>query len=192
MSVHVDLARMTAKAGLCLLFLANVGARTAHAEPVLTSHTIQVEHIVMVSQKSFEAVRAALGKAIPQLDTSYVGFLVKGDGAGAKEKLENGPPLSFFSTRNPGRLLQIAGQAHKAIQYEIGNPFTASKMTRHQLSAALYAPLRVLLYENADGHAVFEYDLPSSLFGQFGDEEVTAVARDLDKTLENALRQAAE
>jgi hypothetical protein len=60
-------------------------------------------------------------------------------------------------------------------------------MTRHQLPAALYAPLRVLLYENEAGRAVFEYDRPSSLFGQFGDERVTAVGRELDASLERVL-----
>jgi hypothetical protein len=64
-------------------------------------------------------------------------------------------------------------------------------MTRHKLPAALYAPLRVLLYENKAGRAVFEYDRPSSLFGQFGDERVTAVGRELDASLERVLVQAA-
>ena len=36
-----------------------------------------------------------------------------------------------------------------------------------------------------------EYDLPSSLFGQFGDNRVTAVGRELDMELEEALEVAA-
>jgi len=65
-------------------------------------------------------------------------------------------------------------------------------MTRHRLAAGLYAPLRVFLYEDEKGNAVFEYDQPSSLFGQFDDEQVSVVARGLDAALEHALRQAAE
>lgn len=42
-------------------------------------------------------------------------------------------------------------------------------MTRHRLAAALYEPLRVVLFEDEDGRAVVEYDKPSSLFGQFED-----------------------
>jgi len=41
--------------------------------------------------------------------------------------------------------LAVAGLTRQSIQYDIGNPLTASKMTRHQLSAGLYAPIRVLL-----------------------------------------------
>src|SRR5262249_15391596 len=67
-----------------------------------------------------------------------------------------------------------------------------SLMTRHQLAAALYAPIRVVLYEDDVGHGVFEYDQPSTTFGQFGDERVSAVARGLDAALERALLGAAE
>ena len=84
----------------------------------------------------------------------------------------------------------MGSKTRKAVQYEIGNPLTATRMTRHRMAAALYAPLRVLLYENETGRAVFEYDGPSSLFGQFGDERVTAVARELDASLERALLKA--
>lgn len=63
----------------------------------------------------------------------------------------------------------------QALQYEIGNPLTASKMTCHRLATALYAPLRVALYEDEQGRGVFECDRPSSFFGQFGGERVTAI-----------------
>jgi hypothetical protein len=89
-------------------------------------------------------------------------------------------------------LLKIAGKARNALQYDIGNPVTASLMTRHRLAAALYAPIRVVLYENDAGHGVFEYDQPSTTFGQFGDERVAAVARGLDAALARALVGAAE
>jgi hypothetical protein len=64
-------------------------------------------------------------------------------------------------------------------------------MTRHQLAAAIYAPYRVVLYENEEGHAVFEYDKPSSLFGQFGDERVTMIALELDAAIGRALQRVA-
>ena len=89
-------------------------------------------------------------------------------------------------------LLQVVGRPRKALQYEIGNSHTATKMTRHRLPAGLYAPLRVFLYEDEKGNSVFEYDKPSSLFGQFDDEQVSLVARGLDVELERALRRAAE
>jgi uncharacterized protein (DUF302 family) len=159
--------------------------------PVIMERTIQVEHVMIKSRKPFAEVRAALESLVPQLDTLIFVLLQRGESERARTDLEGGPELSIFSSRDHGALLQITGQSRKALQYDIGNPLTASRMTRHQLSASLYAPLRVVLYENEAGHATFEYDRPSSLLGQFGDERVTAVARELDANLERVLVKAA-
>ena len=155
-------------------------------------HTIEVEHIRIESAKSFADVRAALERNVPQLDPTLLKVLAFGDGERANREKEQGPELFIFQVRDHGVLLAIAGKARNALQYEIGNPLTATLMTRHRLSAALYAPIRVVLYENDAGHGVFEYDQPSTTFGQFGDERVTAVARGLDAALERALLAAAE
>ena len=160
-------------------------------DPVIIPRTIQVEHIKIESRRSFSEVKAALESLVPQLDARIFVLLQYGESDRARKELERGPELSIFNTRDHGGLLQITGQPRKALQYAIGNPLTATRMTQRQLPAALYAPLRVVLYENEAGHAVFEYDRPSSLFGQFGDERVTAVARELDASLERVLVKAA-
>ncbi|WP_246715864.1 DUF302 domain-containing protein [Bradyrhizobium elkanii] len=36
-------------------------------------------------------------------------------------------------------------------------------MTQHELAAALYAPLRIVVYEYESGAATIEYDRPSEL-----------------------------
>ena len=158
----------------------------------VTSRTIPVEHIRISSQQPFAEVRRKLEDSVPQLDPSIAEALSRGDQKRAQDYDQNGPKLSIFLARKHGALLQIAGGKRNAVQYEIGNPLTATKMTRHQLPAALYAPLRVVLFEDEQGRGVFEYDKPSSFFGQFGDERVTEVGRYLDAALEAALRNAAE
>ena len=159
-------------------------------DPVTTQRRIQIEHVRIEAAKPFEAVKAALEELVPPLDPTILEALRQGDIERAKEARQRGPDLAIFSARDHGGLLRIAGLARKAAQYEIGNPLTATRMTQHDLPASLYAPLRVVLYESEAGHAVFEYDRPSSLFGQFGDERVTAVARELDASLERVLAQA--
>jgi hypothetical protein len=159
--------------------------------PETVRRPIQVEHVAIEATKSFEAVKAALEALVPPLDPAISEALRRGDIVRANEALYRGPELAIFSARDHGGLLRTAGLVRKTVQYEIGNPLTATEMTRHQLPAALYAPLRVLLYENEAGRAVFEYDRPSSLFGQFGDERVTAVGRELDAKLESVLVKAA-
>jgi uncharacterized protein (DUF302 family) len=151
---------------------------------------VQIEHFRIEAAKPFEAVKAALEDLVPPLDPAIPEALRQGAIGRAREALQRGPELAIFSARDHGGLLRIAGLARNAVQYEIGNPLTATRMTQHQLPASLYAPLRVVLYENEAGHAVFEYDRPSSLFSQFEDERVTAVARELDASLERVLAQA--
>jgi uncharacterized protein (DUF302 family) len=63
-------------------------------------------------------------------------------------------------------------------------------MTRHNLAAGLYAPLRLLLYDNDHGKTCLEYDRPSSLFGQFNDQRIAAVAATLDQKMEKLVAQA--
>jgi hypothetical protein len=175
--------------------LAPMNAQSAESlqeKQTMTKQTIAVEHIRIESARSFADVRAALERSVPRLDPGLAKALDDGDVERANLEKKEGPELSIFQVRDHGALLKIAGKARNALQYDIGNPVTASLMTRHQLAAALYAPIRVVLYENDAGHGVFEYDQPSTTFGQFGDEQVTVVARGLDAALERALLGAAE
>ena len=96
----------------------------------------------------------------------------------------------LFATHNHGALLRLAGQRRKAVQYVLGNHLFALQMTQHDIRASLYAPLRVLLYETDDGTTCVEYDKPSSLFGQFGDERIDKVAAGLDQKLEELVATA--
>jgi hypothetical protein len=68
---------------------------------------------------------------VPRLDDGVFKLLRDGKSDQALRELEAGPALSIFGFRDHGALLQIAGLKRKAIQYDIGNPLTASKMTRH-------------------------------------------------------------
>jgi uncharacterized protein (DUF302 family) len=177
---------------MALVPMSAQSAESPQEKPTMTKQTIAVEHIRIVSAKSFADVRAALERSVPHLDPGLVKALDNGDVQRADREMKEGPELSIFLVRDHGALLKIADKTRNALQYDIGNPVTASLMTRHRLPAALYAPIRVVLYENDTGHGVFEYDQPSTTFGQFGDERVTAVARGLDAALERALSGAAE
>ena len=180
----------------CLCALTTpLGAQSAgplNGNPIMEKHTIGVEHIRIESTKAFADVRASLEKSLPRLDPSLLRALSEADLERVSREKHGGPALSIFQVRDHGVLLRSAGQSRNALQYDIGNPITASLMTRHQLAAALYAPIRVVLYENDAGHGVFEYDQPSTTFGQFGDGQVTAIARGLDAELARALVTAAQ
>jgi uncharacterized protein (DUF302 family) len=123
----------------------------------------------------------------------YKSLAVGGDAEEARAKIEAmaGPSgFMLFGTNDHGSLLRIAGQQRKAVQYVVGNPLFALQMTQHDIRASLYAPLRVLLYQNEEGKTCLEYDRPSSLFGQFRQAEITAVAAMLDHKLEGLVSAA--
>jgi len=159
---------------------------------IFSETTIAVQHVKIVLARSFEKAREAFESIVPPFDAEIIVMLRNGEVDGARQRLERGPELAIFQTRDHGGVLKIAGLARKALQYDVGNPLTASKMTRHQLAAAIYAPFRVVLYENERGQAVFEYDKPSTLFGQFGDDRVTMVALGLDAAIGRALQRVAD
>ncbi|GAA4492519.1 DUF302 domain-containing protein [Gluconacetobacter tumulicola] len=157
----------------------------------VTSQSIAVDHIRIVCRKAFDQVRAALAAELPELDAQIIPALASGDRTTIEDYEKRGPKLFIFLERNHGALLKSTAEKRNAVQYEIGNPITAATMTCHQLGASLYAPLRVALYEMENGEAVFEYDRPSSLFGQFHDERVRQVGLYLDRELEAVLLRAA-
>lgn len=158
---------------------------------IYETKTIAIEHATVHSKKPFDAVKTKLERTITRIDDGIFTLLRYGEGVRALRELEALPTLSIFGFRDHGALLQIAGLKRRAIQYDIGNPLTASKMSRHRLSTGLYAPIRVLLREDESGAVAFEYDRPVTTFGQFGNEQVDLVARQLDADLRTALEDAA-
>lgn len=194
-----DLLKMAAAAALSIASVGKARGRLklemsreiAMASFEVSATTIHVEHVTISSRKSFESVKAELELLVPRIDDGIFVLLRYGEAERARRELEKGPTLSIFGFRDHGALLKIYGLDRKAIQYDIGNPLTASEMTRHQLSAALYAPIRVLLRETVGGEVAFEYDRPKSVFGQFKDAGVNAVAEKLDRDLQAVLQKTA-
>jgi uncharacterized protein (DUF302 family) len=137
-----------------------------------------------------EGIERQLGRFDPDVDQSLA---AGGDPEAARARVEamvGSSGFMLFGKRHHGSLLRIVGERRKAVQYVVGNPLFALQMTRQDIRASLYAPLRVLLYENEEGKACLEYDKPSSLFGQFGNAEVTAVATMLDQKMEALVTEA--
>ena len=156
---------------------------------------IMIEHVHVKTEKPFAEVAAALEARMGKFDPSVYDELRNGaDPEAVRKRLEQmaGPSgIMLFRTSDHGALLRLVGQEKKrAVQYLVGNPLFAIQMTQHDIRAGLYAPLRVLLYEDEEGKTCVEYDKPSSLFGQFGNEEVITVAAMLDRKLEQMVADA--
>ena len=163
----------------------NIPNSAAVCGSIVQREAIVVEHIRIDSIRRYDEVRAAL-EALPQFDNRIRGLLRDGEIDHVRSELQaiqGDAHLVIFSIAAHGDWLQIVSGKRKAAQYVIGNVLVSTQMTRHRLAAGLYAPLRVMLYENDEGTATIEYDRPSTLFGQYGDERVTAVAKELDREI---------
>jgi uncharacterized protein (DUF302 family) len=107
-------------------------------------------------------------------------------------------PLDFslFQKLDHGAVLRGLGLGStQATCYVFGNALIAAEMTRHDVRAGLYVPLRLLVRESAANGVLVTYDLPSALMAQFKCAEVDAVARSLDekvqRLLDETIKQAA-
>jgi uncharacterized protein (DUF302 family) len=155
---------------------------------------VTIEHIHVETEKPFAEVTAALEARMGKFDPTVYEELRSGaDPEAVRTRLEGMAGSSgfmLFRTSDHGALLRLAGQTRKAVQYLLGNPLFAVQMTQHDIRAGLYAPLRVLVYEDEGRKTCVEYDRPSTLFGQFGNAKVTEVAALLDRKLEQLVAEA--
>ncbi len=171
------------------------GVQSPGGNPMNDSR-FMVDHVRLTTDKPFEEVTQAFEAQLGKFDGEVrKAATASEDTEEAKAEIAAlaGPSgFMLFGTSDHGALLRLAGQKRKAIQYVVGNPVFALQMTQHDIRASLYAPLRVLLYENDDGKTCVEYDRPSSLFGQFGNDRITPTAGMLDRKLEALVAAAVE
>ena len=65
----------------------------------------------------------------------------------AIEKKMGTSGFNIFCKVEHGQLLSLAGKVSRVSQYAIGNPLLAMQMVEHVSEVALYAPLRLAVYE---------------------------------------------
>jgi uncharacterized protein (DUF302 family) len=176
------------------VFVSGGSATHRQEEKEMNTARISVDHVRLTSDKPFGDVTKAFEQQLGRFDPEVRKAATEGgDTEKARAKIEAmvGPSgFMLFGSQDHGALLRLAGQKRKAIQYVVGNPLFALQMTQHDIRASLYAPLRVLIYENDEGKTCVEYDKPSSLFGQFGNDRISPIASMLDNKLETLVATA--
>jgi uncharacterized protein (DUF302 family) len=164
---------------------------------MFTMETISITHVKYSPAVRFEDFTANFERQCGVHDVNaYRNLLTDPDKVTAAEKVigaQAGPGgFMIFAIYDHGALLNIKRAPRKAKQYVVGNPLIAARMTEHDIRAALYAPLRVLVYEDPASKLHVEYDLPSTVFGQFHNSQVNRVAKELDVKLASLVRESAE
>jgi uncharacterized protein (DUF302 family) len=100
--------------------------------------------------------------------------------------------LMLFMELDHGAVIRKATDRDKSrmVRLIVGNPLIMKEMVKHVPDAGSYAPVTVLVDERADG-VHLSYDRMASFLAPYGNRDALEVARDLDKKIEDLLREAA-
>ena len=131
-------------------------------------------------------------------DTTFNGVRVTVDSSKSFEQVadalkalvaKNG--MMVMAEVNQGQMLSMTGLSLKATLFLVGSPTVGKQLFEQNQAVGLYVPLRVSVYADANGGTHIAYDRPSSLLGQFGNEQIAMVAKMLDEKLDGLASMAA-
>jgi uncharacterized protein (DUF302 family) len=159
---------------------------------------IEIERFSLTTSKQFDEVLAGVNAAIGHPDMAEFGRSTHearsfAELKGAVEKGLSNIGLMLFMQLDHGAVLrkETGREAPKMIRFILGNPLIMKEMVKHVPDAGSYAPVTVLVDERADG-VHLSYDRMASFIAPCGNREALEVARDLDRKVEDLLRQAAD
>lgn len=89
----------------------------------------------------------------------------------------------LFGSFDHGGWITKAGIHRKVLRLVVGNPLIAITMIRHDVTAGLFAPVELLLTDEANGGSALTYVVPSSLMVVEPNPPLLAAARELDAKL---------
>jgi uncharacterized protein (DUF302 family) len=158
---------------------------------------IEMERFSLTTSKRFDDVISSVNAAIGHPDMAEFGRSTHEAHSFAelKSAVEKGLSklgLMLFMQLDHGAILrkETGHETPKMIRFVIGNPLIMKEMAKHIPDAGSYAPITVLVDERADG-VHLSYDRIASFLAPYGNREALEVARNLDKKIEDLLRQAA-
>jgi hypothetical protein len=122
--------------------------------------------------------------AVPALDPAHVEALVarKTPWREVVADAKAGAPHDFFIfwKMDTAPVMRLAGHESPCTTYLMGNYTIAERMFRFDPAAMLYAPLRTVIYVDAENQTRFVIDRPSSVFSSFQNKEISKVGLELD------------
>jgi uncharacterized protein (DUF302 family) len=158
----------------------------------ISNTPVVMDHVTIETSTPYQLVTSRLEDEVKRFDEGYRKLLQGSKFDELRAKLTQGLEPDGFMIHfiaAQGDLLALEGRHQQGKVYYLGNVVAAAQMTKLNFSAALYAPLRLNVYENAQGGTTFEYDKPSTQFGQFHDIDIDKVARSLDDHLLSLIKK---
>jgi uncharacterized protein (DUF302 family) len=146
---------------------------------------IAVEHVTFVTDRRFDEVVRGFEEQVGTLEEAGWSSIpaASTDKEDFERRVEDvlGPSgFTRFLTIDHGDWLSKEGHAKRIRMYVLGNPLIAITMMQHHVEAGLDVPVRLAIYEDADGSTKVVFNKPSTLMSALGDEKVQAAASKLD------------
>jgi uncharacterized protein (DUF302 family) len=158
---------------------------------------VGIERFTVISARPFDEVVAAIKTSIG--NPNMAEFWKSTQAAKSADELDavvqrvlGTTGLMLFVEFDHGMIVRKGTEHHNSriIRLVMGNPLIMKEMAKHVPDAGSYAPVTVLVDERADGVHV-SYDRMASFLAVYGNSETLAVARELDKKVEDILSDAA-
>jgi uncharacterized protein (DUF302 family) len=158
---------------------------------------IEIERFSLSSSKPFDEVLAGVHAGIGHPNMAEFGRSTHearsfAELRSAIEKGLSKAGLMLFMQLDHGAVVrkETGREIPKMIRLVVGNPLIMKEMAKHVPDAGSYAPVTILIDERSDG-VHLPYDRMSSFLAPYGSHDALQVAEDLDKKVEDPLRQAA-
>jgi uncharacterized protein (DUF302 family) len=150
-----------------------------------------IDHIEVSCNRSYDQVTTSLQERLGSFaDPSKLRSQVS---AGASwshieraiEGMLGSSDLCIFHKVEHGDLLSLQeGKPRRVSQYAIGNPLLAIRMIQHEPRVALYAPLRLAVYEDGEGQCVVACDRFTSLLARYQHPEIVSTAKRVEQKVD--------
>jgi hypothetical protein len=153
----------------------------------MTSRNTAIDHpvrrLLIALPEPYDTAQEHYETLVPEVDFAR---LYRADSWQAVLELaEINAPHGFmrYASMDLTQGMEMSPSPGQAAQYLMGNHTIAERMWRHDRSVMLHAPLRTLLYADADGDTKFVVDQPSLLFASYHNPDIASVGEELDSLL---------
>ena len=158
----------------------------------MTTQSSTVDHpsrrLVVALPDTYNNVRTRYETLVPEVDSAR--FYQMASWQATLDLADINAPHGFmrYFRQDVTAIMASSPSFWQATQYLMGNHTIAERMFRHEPSVMLHAPLRTLIYADADGDTKFAVDQPSLLFNSYGTPEIASVGMELDALLVDLIR----
>lgn len=156
-----------------------------------------VEHVVIPSRRSYDEVIGAVeGRIGLYGNWEVIPHQLRAMNASWEQVADITGPLigtsgfTAFVKMEQGVLLSLIGKPKRITQYVLGNHMIGVMMIEEQPEVGLYAPPKLLVYEDYSGQTFIAYDRIASFVKQYQNEQVSTIALLVDQKMEELAKAA--